>query len=154
MRTSRVHRRTVIALLAAVGLCSAPAPAGSCTRALYVAKDGTVITGRSMDWGEDLKSNMWVLPRGMTRDGMGGRHSMSWQSKYGSVVVTGYDIGTSEGMNEKGLVANMLALVESDYGTPPEGATVISMSTWAQYVLDNHATVAEAFARRPSAYRR
>ena len=40
----------------------------------------------------------------------------------------------------------MLALAESDYGKPPEGAKVISMSTWAQYVLDNHATVAEAVA--------
>ena len=49
-------------------------------------------------------------------------------------------------MNEKGLVVNMLALVESDYGKPAEGGKVICMSTWAQYVLDNHATVAEAVA--------
>ena len=49
-------------------------------------------------------------------------------------------------MNEKGLVVNLLALVESDYGKPAEGGKVICMSTWAQYVLDNHATVAEAVA--------
>jgi len=49
-------------------------------------------------------------------------------------------------MNEKGVVANLLALVESDYGKPAEGGKVISMSTWAQYILDNHATVAEAVA--------
>ena len=49
-------------------------------------------------------------------------------------------------MNEKGLVVNMLALVESDYGKPAEGGKVICMSTWAQYILDNHATVAEAVA--------
>ena len=122
------------------------APATACSRVLYVAKDGTVITGRSMDWGEDLKSNMWVLPRGMKRDGMGGKNSISWESKYGSLIVTGYDIGTSEGMNEKGLVVNMLALAESDYGKPPEGAKVICLSTWAKYILDNHATVAEAVA--------
>jgi penicillin V acylase-like amidase (Ntn superfamily) len=118
----------------------------ACTRVLYVANDGTVITGRSMDWGEDLKSNMWVLPRGMQRDGMGGSNSMHWESKYGSLVVSAYDIGTSDGMNEKGLVVNMLALVESDYGTPPQGKKVICMSTWAQYILDNHATVAETVA--------
>ncbi len=93
-----------------------------------------------------LKSNMWVLPRGMKRDGMGGKNSIAWESKYGSLIVSGYDIGTSEGMNEMGLVVNMLALVESDYGKPPEGTKVISMSTWAQYILDNHATVAEAVA--------
>jgi penicillin V acylase-like amidase (Ntn superfamily) len=113
---------------------------------LYVAKDGTVMVGRSMDWGEELRSNMWALPKGMKRDGRGGANTVSWVSKYGSVIVTGYDIGTSEGINEAGLVANLLALVESDYGKPAEGAKVNSMSTWAQYVLDNHATVAEAVA--------
>jgi penicillin V acylase-like amidase (Ntn superfamily) len=145
-RLRRAHRCLWIALVASAVICAAPTRVAACTRVLYVAKDGTVITGRSMDWGEDLKSNMWVLPRGMKRDGMGGKNSISWESKYGSLIVTGYDIGTSEGMNEKGLVVNMLALAESDYGKPAEGGKVICMSTWAQYVLDNHATVAEAVA--------
>jgi penicillin V acylase-like amidase (Ntn superfamily) len=70
----------------------------------------------------------------------------SWESKYGSLILSGYDIGTSDGMNESGLVVNMLALVESDYGKPSEGTKVISLSTWAQYILDNHATVSEAVA--------
>ncbi len=65
----------------------------------------------------------------MKRDGMGGRNTVTWESKYGSLIVSGYDIGTSYGMNEKGLVVNMLALVESDYGKPPEGKHVICMST-------------------------
>ena len=99
-----------------------------------------------MDWGSDMSSNMWVLPRGMKRDGMGGKDSIQWESKYGSVIVSGYDISTAEGINEKGLVANLLALVESSYGTPPAGKKVICISTWAQYVLDNFATVAEAVA--------
>lgn len=120
--------------------------ANACTRALYVAKDGTVIVGRNMDWGEDMSSNMWVLPRGMKRDGRGGENTITWESKYGSLVVSAYDIGTAEGMNEKGLVVNELALVESDYGKPPVGTKVISLSTWPQYVLDNFATVADAVA--------
>ncbi len=145
MRTN-IARRSLIAMLSVVSVSFFSANASACTRVLYIAKDGTVITGRSMDWGEDLKSNMWVLPRGMKRDGMGGKNSVSWESKYGSLIVTGYDIGTSEGMNEKGLVVNMLALAESDYGKPPEATKVICLSTWAQYILDNHATVAEAVA--------
>jgi penicillin V acylase-like amidase (Ntn superfamily) len=134
----------LIALIVTVVVSAAPAPAQACTRALYVSRDGTVIVGRSMDWGEDMMSNMWVLPRGMKRDGRGGKNTISWESKYGSLIVTAYDIGTAEGMNEKGLVVNELALVESDYGKPPKGAKVISLSTWPQYVLDNFATVAEA----------
>jgi penicillin V acylase-like amidase (Ntn superfamily) len=144
MQKNIASRRLLITVLAVMTASFFPDLASACTRVLYIAKDGTVITGRSMDWGEDLKSNMWVLPRGMKRDGKGGNNSVSWESKYGSLIVTGYDIGTSEGMNEKGLVVNMLALAESDYGQPPEGTKVICLSTWAQYILDNHATVADA----------
>ena len=47
-------------------------------------------------------------------------------------------------MNEKGLVANVLYLVESDYGTPLTGKKALSLSAWGQYVLDSFATVDEA----------
>ncbi|MGL6224305.1 MAG: linear amide C-N hydrolase [Steroidobacteraceae bacterium] len=146
MHTISAFRGPLVALTAAIVVCTASAPAEACTRALYVSKDGTVIVGRSMDWGEDMHSNMWVLPRGMQRDGRGGKNTISWVSKYGSLITSAYDIGTADGMNEKGLVVNELALVESDYGKPVEGATLISLSTWPQYVLDNFATVAEAVA--------
>jgi penicillin V acylase-like amidase (Ntn superfamily) len=146
MRTNHAFFRLLIILMVSVFTAALPSPVSACSRVLYAAKDGTVLTGRSMDWGEDLKSNMWALPRGMKRDGRGGNNTVTWESKYGSLIVTGYDIGTAEGMNEKGMVANLLALVESDYGKPAEGGKVISMSTWAQYILDNHATVAEAVA--------
>ena len=146
MRINNSCRGPVAAFLATTLMAAGPAPVQACTRALYVATDGTVIVGRSMDWGEDMMSNMWVLPRGMKRDGRGGKNTISWESKYGSLIVTAYDIGTAEGMNEKGLVVNELALVESNYGKPPQGAAVISLSTWPQYVLDNFATVAEAVA--------
>jgi choloylglycine hydrolase len=136
-------RGALLGVLLSLGAATA---ASACTRVLYIAEDGTVIVGRSMDWGEDMHSNMWVLPRGMARDGMGGANSFSWVSTYGSVIVSGYDIGTCEGMNEKGLVVNMLALVESDYGVVTPGGKAISISTWAQYLLDRHATVAEAVA--------
>jgi penicillin V acylase-like amidase (Ntn superfamily) len=146
MRANYIHRTPVAVLLAILMTAVGPTPADACTRALYVAADGTVIVGRSMDWGEDMASNMWVLPRGMQRDGRGGDNTISWTSKYGSLIVSAYDIGTADGMNEKGLVVNELALVESNYGKPATGDKVISLSTWPQYVLDNFATVAEAVA--------
>ena len=137
-------RTSLIAVTVAAATFATQFPATACTRALYVAKDGTVITGRSMDWGEDMHSNMWVFPRGMKRDGMGGKDTVTWVSKYGSLVTSGYDIGTCDGMNEKGLTVNMLALVESNYGKPAKGGKVICMSTWAQYLLDLHSSVADA----------
>jgi choloylglycine hydrolase len=47
-------------------------------------------------------------------------------------------------MNEKGLVANLLWLVESKYPQPSASKPSMAISVWAQYVLDNYATVSEA----------
>lgn len=131
--------------LAISALPLAPLPAAACTRVLYTAPDGTVITGRSMDWAEDMRSNLWAFPRGIERNGAGGSNTPRWRSRYGSVVVSAYDVGSAEGMNEKGLVANLLYLAESEYGQP-DGKPVLSISLWAQYALDQFATVEEAVA--------
>jgi penicillin V acylase-like amidase (Ntn superfamily) len=116
----------------------------ACTRALYVGDKGLVITGRTMDWSEDMRSNLWVMPAGIERDGNAGPRSIKWKSKYGSVVVSGYEIGTVDGMNERGLVANALYLAETDYGKPDPKRDPMSISLWAQYALDNFATVGQA----------
>ncbi|MGH2341410.1 linear amide C-N hydrolase [Segnochrobactraceae bacterium EtOH-i3] len=137
----RRGRSVLVGCLAATLLAAAPAEA--CTRATYLGGDGLVVTGRSMDWAEDMRTNLWVFPAGIARDGAAGANTPKWVSRYGSVIASGYDVGTADGMNEKGLVANLLYLAESQYPTP-DGRPVLSMSLWAQYVLDNFATVAEA----------
>ena len=116
----------------------------ACTRAVYLGPDQMVITGRTMDWKEDLKSNIYLFPRGMKRAGANSGNTIHWTSKYGSVITAGYDIGTSDGMNEKGLVANILYLTESSYDRPNDNRPVMGISIWTQYVLDNFATVNEA----------
>lgn len=118
--------------------------AWACTRAVYLGPDGEVITSRSMDWKVDVGTNLWILPRGMERNGEVGAQSLKWRSKYGSVVATGYDISTTDGMNEKGMVANLLWLAESEYPKPVAGKPGMAISLWAQWVLDNFSTVAEA----------
>lgn len=115
-----------------------------CTRALYVSDDNLVVTGRNMDWKEDMATNLYLFPAGIERNGSSGTHSIEWQSKYGSVVASGYDAGSTDGMNEKGLVANMLYLVESDYPLPSPSVPNLSISMWLQYVLDNFSTVKSA----------
>ena len=44
------------------------------------------VVARNMDWVEDLKSNLWLFPRGMKREGLAGKNSMMWTSKYWSVL--------------------------------------------------------------------
>jgi len=139
LRSKNALSAAVAVALSAAGIVQAEA----CTRTLYVSDDGLVITGRSMDWAEDMHTNLWAFPKGIARDGAAGPDSPKWVSKYGSVVAAGYDVGSADGMNEQGLVANLLYLAESDYGDAT-GKPAISISLWAQYALDNFATVAEA----------
>ena len=119
-------------------------PADACTRAVYLGPDGMVVTGRTMDWKEDPQSNIYFFPRGMERRGGITDNSVKWTSSYGSVVTAGYDIGICDGINERGLAANLLFLAESDYHRPGDKRPVMGLAIWTQYVLDNFATVDEA----------
>ncbi len=123
-----------------------PQQADACTRVVYQGLGNTVVTARSMDWKEDIGTNLWIFPRGMERTGEVGPNSLKWTSKYGSVIASAYDISSSDGMNEKGLMANLLWLVESKYPEWDMKTPGLSVAAWIQYVLDSFATVAEAVA--------
>jgi len=118
----------------------------ACTRVVYKGPNKTILTARTMDFSLEIPANQWIFPRGMARNGEVGKNSIEWTSKYGSLAVSSWDISTTDGMNEKGLVANMQWLVESEYPEfEKEGERKgMAISLWAQYVLDNFATVAEA----------
>jgi penicillin V acylase-like amidase (Ntn superfamily) len=140
-------RRQLVYLLAGLfGLPLSYFPLHACTRVVYQGPNGLVITARSMDWKDDIPANLWVFPRGMERTGEVGPNSLRWKSRYGSVATSSFDISTTDGMNEKGLVANMLWLTESQY--PNFGQVTdkkgLAISLWVQYMLDNFATVGEA----------
>ena len=94
----------------------------------------------------DMDTNMWLYPRGLERNSNTAT-PLVWTSKYGSVVTTIYEGAVADGMNEAGLVANMLYLAEVRVSARrSEGDTrpTLPISAWAQYVLDNFATTAEA----------
>jgi choloylglycine hydrolase len=118
----------------------------ACTRVVYKGPNNTVLTGRTMDFSVEIPANQWIFPRGMKRSGEVGQNSIEWVSRYGSLGVSTWDIAIADGMNEKGLVANLLWLVESKYPAFnwEEGKKGMAISLWAQYVLDNFASVKEA----------
>ncbi|WP_083305436.1 linear amide C-N hydrolase [Moorena producens] len=123
--------------------------AQACTRAIHASYTEDVtptyaVTGRSMDWYEDSKSNLWMFPAGMERDGVVGKNSVEWKSKYGTVIAAAYDTATIDGLNDQGLMANMLFLAEADFGERDTSREGISWSAYIQYILDNFATVQEA----------
>jgi choloylglycine hydrolase len=119
--------------------------AQACSRAVYFGLEGQTVTGRTMDWASELGSNLWIYPRGLERTS-GTASPLVWKSKYGSVVTTIYEGAAADGMNEKGLVANLLYLAEAKYqpAAPGDKRPTVSITAWVQYVLDHYATTAEA----------
>lgn len=140
MKTPHVFIAATLALLMA-----AP-DSDACTRVVY-AGDSVVATGRNLDWRTPIPTALRIMPRGerhMSYDNPA--ENMTWTSKYGSVVAISYDMGVAEGLNEKGLAANVLYLPGSIYSLDPakEKRKKMSTSVWPLYVLDNFATVDEA----------
>lgn len=127
-----------------VGLLSA-STAFPCSRVLWVAGDGQVFVGRTNDWTGKVDSAFRLFPRGIERVGAVAENPHKWTSKYGSVILSGYDMATHQGVNEKGLSAHVLYLAEvCDFGKRDPKLEGIGVLQWAQYYLDNYATVAEA----------
>lgn len=113
MRLSRFFGRSGAAAIIAAFLAGAAAEA--CARAVREDPEGRILTGRSMDLKLPMLSTLWVLPRGIARDGAAGPRSSEWTSRFGSLIVSGCAIATADGMNDAGLVANLLWEAEATY---------------------------------------
>lgn len=142
-------RRLILPLLVTAVMAAAwISTACACSRATWLGRDGSVITGRSMDWPYDFNTHFYVIPRGTKNVGI--RGGLEWESRYGVVVAAGSMTpggpidGAFDGLNEKGLGANLLYLAEADFGKEPiPPKPKISMGAWVTYVLSRSATVAE-----------
>jgi choloylglycine hydrolase len=115
----------------------------SCSRILHTNNQQTIV-GRTMDWSDEMNTNLFVYPKGILRYGTNDDHPLQWTSQYGSLVCTSYKNITTDGLNERGLAAHMLELSESTYGKRNIAIPGIDVINWAQFYLDNFATVAEA----------
>lgn len=147
MRRASLKRLAACMLTCCAAFGSVIPAANACSRFVYLGQDSNIFTARSMDWEQQMSTDLYIFPRGMERNGEVGPNSIRWTSKYGSVVAATYDNSTSDGANEAGLVANVLWLDESKYPTfNVNGALGLTIAAWAQYALDNFATVAEAVA--------
>ncbi len=143
MKTMRIM--TLVAAIATFYLSGNP-DVYACTRVVYAGRNGTVITGRNLDWKAPIPTNLYVQPRGISRVSSLASGAIEWRSRYGSVVAVGYDMGVSEGMNECGLVCNLLYLPGTEYKRQSEYRVPMTSSLWAQYILDNYKDVDEVVA--------
>jgi penicillin V acylase-like amidase (Ntn superfamily) len=151
VRSMLNFKTALVAAATAGAIVAASRAADACTRVLWNTNKLAVVVGRTMDWPESTDPILTMLPHGMSRDG--GRagpqvvvadNPARWKSKYASLVTTIYGIGTADGLNERGLGAHMLYLHATDFGPRDASKGGLQAGLWAQYALDNAATVNEA----------
>jgi choloylglycine hydrolase len=101
--------------------------------------------GRNYDW--DTGNGILIVnKRGMSKSALGLNNPMKWVSKFGSVTFNQYGRGfPCGGMNEKGLVIEVLWLDGTRY-PPPDQRPMVSTLQWIQYQLDTASTIDEVVA--------
>jgi penicillin V acylase-like amidase (Ntn superfamily) len=154
---SIVRRRAFLTGLLAAPFALKADLLSACSLAFVNDRKIAKIVVRSMDLPAALpeRPKFFVFPRGMARDSQlsvipgvkariegVGTDTMRWTSKFGCAAIVSFDGGSTDGLNEKGLAAHLLVLDESQLEAP-DGRPVLPDTHWAQYVLDNFATVKE-----------
>jgi choloylglycine hydrolase len=135
----------ITALLALLGMIDAI----GCTDFRVMAKDGTVVIARSMEFAADLKSNLRTSNRNRVNNmtAPDGKPGLAWKSKYGYLYL--------DGMNEAGLsfealyLPNLAAYQAVPAGKDNQALPYIHLGDW---VLGNFKTVDEVKAALQSVY--
>ena len=141
--------RIVVFLCLVLTVLLVESGAFACTGLTLTGEDGTVIYGRTMEWGAfDVYTKALVVPRatkfqGQTPDGINGKR---WNAKYGFVGFELLDRAVSDGMNEKGLAAGFFyhhGFAEyADYD-PDLSDQSMSPSDVLPFILSSFSTVSE-----------
>ncbi len=147
-----MRKMMVLFLLVAVMVIQgAVAPVQACTGIKLKADDGSIVTGRTMEFGMKSPTAISIVPRGSDTTAMGsnGKEGLKWKSTYGTVGVCawGQPKWYVEGLNEKGLAAGVFYLPGfGKYQTakPGDESRSISQNDHIYYVLSTSATVDEA----------
>ena len=117
--------------------------AKACTT-FFMHINGKMVFGRNYDWMAD-EGMLCTNQRGLAKTSMKMRdgNTISWVSRYGSITFNQYgkEFPTG-GMNEKGLVVELMWLDGTAYPQPDE-RPAIGVLQWIQYQLDNHVSVEE-----------
>jgi choloylglycine hydrolase len=140
----RPSTRTLAWLAVALLLPLGARPGGACTTFCSATADGGVRFGRNYDW--DIgHAFLMVNARGLAKQGFDER-GPRWSSTYGSVTFNQYgrEFPTG-GMNERGLVVEVMWLDQTVYPAPDDRAA-LGVLEWIQYQLDTAATVDEVLA--------
>jgi choloylglycine hydrolase len=144
-------RRTFVGLLTAIFLLSlfSLQSATACTGIRLTAQDGSVVRGRTLEFGIDLDSSVVMIPRNFARSGQtpDGKPGLTWKSKYASLGASGVGLPyIFDGVNEKGLAIGLFYFPTTASYMPytaADAAKTIAPWELGSYMLENFASVAE-----------
>lgn len=130
----------------------------ACTDFRITAKDGSIVVTRSMEFAQNMHSNLRSSPRGRAFNPMTttGKPSLSWTSQYGYLYLDGMDFDSAlDGVNEAGLSFEYLYLPgETTYQTLPAGeeSKGIPYFYFGDWILGNFKTVEEVREALPGIF--
>jgi choloylglycine hydrolase len=145
--------RLFAAALAAAVVCQAlvhATTACACTGIRIKPMDGSVVFARTLEFADDLHSNVIVVPR--ERDSVGtapgDKPGIRWKSKYGAVGTNAFGLPCIiDGLNEKGLAVGLFYFPGyAKYQTVAETDFDRALAPWelGVYLLGNCSNVSEA----------
>ena len=147
-RTSMLFRGVVAATAMTF---AAATTASACTGILLKNADGTIVHGRTVEFGIQLAVDFAVVPRGYSFTGLTPLgDGKKWTSKYGALgaIVFG-NLGIMDGVNEKGLAVGAFYFPTTAEYTPTTAANQAkSMSSidFSNWILTQFASVDEVRA--------
>lgn len=123
----------------------------ACTGIKLTAKDGSIVHGRTLEFGIQVDTSIAIVPRGYnfegtTPDGKG----LKYQAKYAAVGAIAFDNpAIMDGMNEKGLSVGTFyfpGFASYPTITPENQAKALSPVEFSNWLVTNFATIEEVKA--------
>ena len=147
-KASQFAKRAICAF-AALLLCVQPALA--CTGIMLKTADGSVVHGRTLEFGFFIETDVVRVPRGYTFTGqtpLG--DGMTWSAKYAAVGAIAFDnLAIMDGINEAGLSVGSFyfpSFAEYAETTSDNQSQSMSPADFPNWLLTNFATIEEVRA--------
>lgn len=123
--------------------------AQACTGIKLQAKDGSVVYGRTLEFGKELDSVLLIVPRNYHYFGMTPEHQngLSWTTHYAFVGTNGSGLPDAiDGVNEKGLAVGLFYFPGyAGYQPVTAADAAVTLAPWqlGSWILGNFSSVAE-----------
>jgi choloylglycine hydrolase len=129
----------------------------ACTGITLVAADGSVVRGRTLEFGQPMDSDVILIPRGLAYTGTtpdGEAKGLRWTATYAAAGANGVGLPVLvDGLNEKGLSGGIFYFPGfAGYQTIATGEEAQALAPWEllTWALTSFATVDEVRAALPT----